>query len=101
MLSRTGGRGGESARSRLTPGRGDRQPKESARVKRRRAAPGRTDEMLFSRFYTATAIVGPGQPAKTTIGEKRLLHTDAVDPDKLLWYRAPTRPFQAGLGCRT
>ncbi len=42
-------------------------------------------DMLISRFYTATAIVGPGQPAKTTIGEKRLLHTDAVDPDRLLW----------------
>ncbi len=101
MLSRTGGREGESARGRLTPGRGDRQPKESARVKRRRAAPGRADETLISLFYTATAIVGPGQPAKMTIGEKRLLYKDAPDPDRLLWYRAPTRPFQAGLGCRT
>jgi len=57
-------------------------------------------DMLISRFYSATAIVGSGQPAKTTIGEKRLLHTDAVDPHRLLWYRAPTRPFQAGLGRR-
>ncbi len=57
-------------------------------------------DMLSSRVYTTTAIVGPGQPAKTTIGEKRLLHTDAFDPGRLLRYRAPIRPFQAGLGRR-
>ena len=58
-------------------------------------------DMLISRFDTATVTVEPGQPAKTTIGEKRLPHTDAVDPDRLLWHRAPTRPFQAGLRRRT
>ena len=58
-------------------------------------------DMLNSRVYTTTAIVGPGQPAKTTIGEKRLLQTDALDLGGLLRYRAPKRPFQAGLGRQT
>ena len=58
-------------------------------------------DMLNSRVYTMTAIVGRGQPAKTTTGEKRRLHTDAFDPGRLLRYRAPTQPFQAGLGRRT
>ena len=43
MLSWTGGRGGEFARKRHTSGRGDRQPKELARVERLRAVPGRAD----------------------------------------------------------
>ena len=43
MLSWAGGRGGESARSRHTPSRGDRQPKELARVERLPAVPGRAD----------------------------------------------------------
>lgn len=41
---------------------------------------------LTSRLYRTTAIVGPGQSAKTTVAENWLLHAVATDAANFLWY---------------
>lgn len=43
-------------------------------------------EVLTSRLFTTTAIVGPGQCGKTEVAANWLLTTVATDPADILWY---------------
>lgn len=52
-------------------------------------------ECLTSLDHLTTAVIGPGQSAKTTIAENWLLHAVASDPANLLWYMQTDQAVEA------